>query len=240
MMGPPARFSALLRLADQVFGSRCIVCSGPGIGNGIDICPSCYRHLPWNRLPCRRCATPVATLGETCARCRESAGPINTVRAPWLFEPPIDHLIRQLKFHGSLASGRLLGSLLARAMQRGGAKADIMIPTPLHPRRLRERGFNQALELARPVARQLAIPLCTGIVQRSRHTSMQSGLSGQERSRNVPGAFVCNADLHGKRIAVVDDVATTLATSEAIADCVAKAGCASVELWVVARTSSPD
>lgn len=239
-MGLQDRYAAFLRLADQVFGSRCIVCSGQGIGNGLDICPSCYRHLPWNRLPCRRCASPVATSGETCARCREPAESITTVRAPWLFEPPIDHLIRQLKFHGSLANGRLLGGLLARTLQRGGAQADIVVPTPLHQRRLRERGFNQALELARPVAHQLAIPLCTGIVKRSRYTSMQSRLSGHERARNIPGAFVCNADLRGKRVAVVDDVATTLATSEAIADCLVKAGCASVELWVVARTSSPD
>jgi ComF family protein len=233
------RSSPLTTLADLLLGSRCVVCSGQGAGHGLDICPSCYRHLPWNLSACRRCGIPVPRGADICSDCRDSSSPIAMVRAPWTYEPPINHLIHQLKFHGSLASGRLLGSLLARTLQRTGVHADALIPTPLHPRRLRERGYNQAMELGQPVARQLGIPLQPAWVRRGRHTDAQASLGRLQRARNMIGAFTSDARLQGKRVALIDDVATTLATAEAMAACLHEAGCTRVELWVVARASTP-
>jgi len=233
------RSSPLTALADLLLGSRCVVCSGQGVGHGLDICPSCYRHLPWNRSACRRCGMPTQSGIDRCGDCRDGTSQIALVRAPWTYEPPIDHLIHQLKFHGSLASGRLLGSLLARTLQRDGTSVDALIPTPLHPRRLRERGYNQAAELGQPVARQLGIPLQPAWLRRCRHTAAQASLGRRQRACNLIGAFASDADLHGKRVALIDDVATTLATAEAMAACLHAAGCARVELWVVARASTP-
>lgn len=111
---------------------------------------------------------------------------------------------------------------------------DAVVPVPLHRSRLRGRGYNQSLELARPLAKRMQVPLNLGI-ERVRATPPQTAISRAERRRNVRGAFAATADFSGLRIAVIDDVMTSGATVDAVAQCLRKAGAARVEVWVVAR-----
>ncbi|MCC5812314.1 MAG: ComF family protein [Ectothiorhodospiraceae bacterium] len=214
----------------------CRACGDPGIG-GLDICASCYRHLPRNRRGCVRCAEPLPAAGALCARCQQHLPAFDQVLAPWHYQPPMDWLAQELKFRHRLASGRLLGELLGRWLQREGAVADVIIPMPLHGSRLRERGFNQATELATPIAARLGIPLDRAALQRVRATAAQTSLPLRERKRNLRRAFRCECRLDGLRIALVDDVVTTGSTADAAAATLKRAGATEVHLWAVCRAA---
>jgi ComF family protein len=142
--------------------------------------------------------------------------------------------VHLLKFRARLALAAYFGNALAARFPVGSA--DIIVPMPLHSQRLAERGFNQAIEIARRIARATSTRLETIAVGRTRVTSPQSSLPFGERERNVRGAFYCSADLAGLRIAVVDDVMTTGATLAELANALKRAGAARIENWIVART----
>lgn len=143
--------------------------------------------------------------------------------------------MQRYKYSGFLAVSGLMGQLLARELTPA-ARPDIIIPMPLHPSRLKERGFNQASEIARIIAKQLAIPLATHICSRTRPTPPQAGLAVKERRRNMKGVFACSQSLAGKHVALLDDVMTTGASLDALARTVKDAGAARVDCWVIART----
>lgn len=152
------------------------------------------------------------------------------------YQWPVDRLIKALKYQGRLADGALLGALLAEALVRNGAPApDRLIPVPLHPRKLRRRGFNQAGELANALARHLGFPVDTGLLRRIRQTESQAGLSAAARHRNLRGAFRCDRAPGPDRVALIDDVITTGSTVRAAAACLRRAGVARVDVWAVAR-----
>ena len=203
----------------------CVLCDAPGMTGPLDLCAACLAGLP-------RLARVDAFESRAFVR----------IYCPWRFEFPIDELVRALKFHGERTYARLFGTLLARERMQIALDAEAaplpqwVVPVPLHPRRLRERGYNQAAELARFAARSLALPLDLTLLQRSRATKGQTGLGVRERSLNVAGAFVTTrALLHAPRVALVDDVVTTGSTVLAAAAALQAAGAGAVELWVVAR-----
>lgn len=146
---------------------------------------------------------------------------------------PLDALIHAYKYRGDLTIAPVLAALLARVTARD---VDALIPMPLAPGRLRERGFNQARELARHVGRALALPVLDGVCRKVADTPPQAALPWKERARNVRGAFVCDANLEGRRVAIVDDVMTTGATLNELARNLKRAGAVHVGGWVVART----
>ncbi len=152
-----------------------------------------------------------------------------------MYTSPIDHLIQALKYGRQLSCARILGEYLAAHIGDIATKPDVVVPVPLHRARLRERGFNQSLELARPLAKRLGIPLIIDGARRTRPTVPQTGLRLKERQKNVRGAFAVMQDFTDKRIAIVDDVMTSGATVEALARALRKAGAGAVEVWVVAR-----
>jgi len=174
-----------------------------------------------------------------CVGCQRRRPAFDAVITPFRYAPPVNNLIRELKFAGKLPCGRLLGTLLARHLlhrDRAIHRAiDRIIPVPLHPSRARERGFNQAMELAHPVSRALGIPMDHRCVRRIRRTATQSDLSRDARSGNVRHAFRVMSRVKGLRLAVVDDVVTTTSTAGAIALALKRAGAARVEIWAVAR-----
>ncbi|MEK7191520.1 MAG: ComF family protein, partial [Pseudomonadota bacterium] len=148
----------------------------------------------------------------------------------------VDRLIQNLKYHRQLSLARILGNLLAKHLDTNTAiRPDALVPVPLHPARLRERGYNQSLELARVVARRFDLPLTTHAVKRVRATPPQTMLTSNERRRNVRNAFHTTVDFSGKRIAIVDDVMTSGHTVNALAKCLRRAGATNVVVWVVAR-----
>jgi ComF family protein len=155
---------------------------------------------------------------------------------------PWDRVVAGLKFHRRLDGATPLAQLLLGALPSAPA-VDLVLPMPLAPQRLRERGYNQAWEIARRVARPLRLPADAHALLRVRDTAHQMDLPEAERAANVRGAFLVEparaARLRGRHIALVDDVATTGATAEAAAQALRAAGAAEVSLWVAARTPAP-
>ena len=171
--------------------------------------------------------------GAVCGACLDSPPRYARVVAAFSYGYPLDAVIRAYKYGGRVAHARLLGSALAAVATRD---ADAIVAMPLAPARLAERGFNQALEIARVVARITGIPLLPFACRKVVDTAPQAQLPWKERAKNVRRAFVCDADLAGRRVAVVDDVLTTGATLNELARVLRKAGAAEVAGWVVART----
>jgi ComF family protein len=176
-----------------------------------------------------------------CDACRIHPPAYDRTFAPFHYRHPVDFLIRRLKFSGRLSHARLLGDLLADALaERGGPWPDCIIPVPLHPRRLRERGFNQALELARPAARRWQIPLLSDGLRRVRYTPPQTRLDARARQTNPLGAFALGQSLTGMRVALLDDVMTTSSTVAECARVLRMGGAAEIEIWIIGRVGGAD
>ena len=220
------------RIGKRLFGGSCFLCRG----EAADIlCAQCDADLP--RLKgalCPRCAL-ASPNGAVCGRCLTQAPRYDATIAALAYGFPADVLVQALKFHGELALAPLLGDLLSTCIA-GNSQADCIVPVPLSSGRLRTRGYNHALEIARHVARATGKRLSAGLCERQRDTPPQIGLPLAERAKNVRGAFHCPQLVGGARIAVLDDVMTTGATLDEIAATLKKAGAARVENWVVART----
>jgi ComF family protein len=227
------------RLHRALLPSTCLLCGAVGTA-GRDLCAGCAAALPRNLAPCPHCALPLAD-GRTgpCDPCRSRIQTFDRAFAPFRYQPPVDFLLRRLKFDGRLSHARLLGELLAAALaERGDPPPDCIVPVPLHPLRLRERGFNQALELARAPARHFRIPLVAAGLRRVRHTAPQTQLDARGRLTNPLGAFALGRPLHGSRVALVDDVMTTGSTVAECARVLRVGGATEIEVWAIGRAGA--
>jgi len=213
------------------FAQDCLLCSAVSEKELLcDACAADLPHLPQSHCP--RCALPVPD-GQTCGRCLSKAPHFDAAKAAYLYDFPLDKLIQSFKYSHRLAVGAYFGWQLAKLTQP--LAADLIIPMPLHTDRLRERGFNQALELARPVSAKWRIPIDYTSCQRTRNTPSQADLHWRERVKNVRGAFHCTADFSGKRIILIDDVMTTGASLDECARALKLHGAAEITVLVVAR-----
>lgn len=212
----------------------CILC-GDRLDATQDFCPGCAAALPYLPHACPVCAAPYTGRGA-CGQCQRRPPPFSATTALFHYANPVDRLIIGLKFHAQLQHARTLGVLMGEHLAACSAPLpDLIVPMPLHRTRLRHRGFNQAMELARPIARRLCVAVDATTLTRHRATGPQTELPLAARARNVRGAFSTRHDLRGLRIALVDDVMTTGHTATAAATALRKAGAAAVDLWVVAR-----
>jgi ComF family protein len=212
----------------------CLLCGEPGDGDQ-DLCAGCRRALPWSRTACPRCAIPLPLPAPACGGCLRRPPPTTLVRAAFVYGFPLDRLLPGLKFHQGLAAGRLLSQLMCEAFAEG-ERPGALVPVPLHRARLRARGYDQALELARPLARSLGLPLLDRALLRQRVTAPQSRLGAEQRRRNLRGAFaVARGAPLPEHVALFDDVMTTGATLHAAADALLRAGVRRVDAWVCAR-----
>ena len=196
---------------------------------------------------CLLCDAPAAERPNLCAACAQDlaalawrlpGSPVTRLHAAFVYAPPVSTLIRAFKFRGDLAAGLTLGSLLAeRCREQPGPRPDVLVPVPLHPSRLRQRGFNQAQELAEALGRRLELPLMPHLCRRVRDTVPQSDLgSARERLRNVTGAFAVSATIPDiQHVALVDDVVTTGATTRELSRVLRRAGVRRVDVWACAR-----
>lgn len=214
----------------------CLLC-GAASGKAA-LCPECAASLP--RLTGTRCPTcaqptPVA---DACGACLAHPPHFDATAAVWRYAFPLDQLIQSLKYAHRLASADFLGRALTALPL--ATRPDFILPVPLAAARLRERGFNQSVELARPLARLLGVPLKTEHIRRCRDTTPQAGLPWKERAKNIRHAFECRIDLTGKNILVVDDVMTTGATLNELARTLKAHGAARVENRVLARAVKDD
>jgi len=209
---------ASLSLATTLFPPRCCLCDFPGESLDLDLCEICRADLPWEREPV--------------------AGAVVALR----YAPPTDELIRDLKYRGITPNARVLGVLLAQAVQEHGAPMPrLLVPVPLHRARLRDRGFNQAAMLVRYAGQVLRIPCAPRAMKRVRNTPSQTSMTMEERHRNVRGAFAVNGAAARRRllaaghVAVVDDVMTTGSTLAEMKCALLAAGVRQVDVWAVAR-----
>lgn len=218
----------------------CVLCGGAGeIGTGKtrDLCSACHATLPWAGSQCARCALPLSAtnLEALCGNCQKQPPAFERCLSPFIYQAPLDQLLLGLKFNGQLAQARLLGELMADwVVSVLDNPPDHIIPVPLHSARLRERGFNQSVELARPIAKRLGLALSTRDVWRIRATTPQSDLTRKQRLKNIKGAFAVRQPLNGN-VVIVDDVMTTGSTAHELARTVLNAGAERVEVWVCAR-----
>ena len=224
-------------LFNQIKSSRCALCDA-AMGFKQLLCAACEADLPRLHVCCEICAYPLRDAGQhpVCGHCQRAVPPFQYSISLFHYRRPLDHLLQQLKFHNRLAVARQCGHWLAEKVANSPHPTpQLILPVPLHPKRLRERGFNQALELAKPVSRRLGIPLDTQSCQRLLHTEAQTALSAKERQRNVKNAFWLNQPLNASHVAIVDDVMTTGATVSELAKVLIKSGIKRVDVWTIAR-----
>jgi ComF family protein len=205
-------------LAATLFPPRCCLCGLEGCEPDLDLCSYCQVDLPWDH--------------------ERTAGLVTAL----LYEPPVDGLVRRLKYGNEFANARVLGELLAQAVRaRGGPLPALLLPVPLHGARYRDRGFNQAAALALYAGRSLGVWSAPHALRRLRDTPSQTELGVEERHRNVRGAFAVSNQRALRRlceaghVAVVDDVSTTGSTLAEIKCVLLAAGVSHVDLWAVAR-----
>lgn len=217
----------------------CLLC-GTGCGAQIgsiddgDFCADCRQRLPRHKHACRQCALPLAAQ-LVCGRCHTRPPPFSRTLSAFSYHPPVTALIHRLKYGGGLHLAQALGRELAARVAPHADGIDAIVPVPLHPSRVRERGFNHALEIARPLARTLGIPLQLAWARRVRATAQQTKLARDERARNVRRAFSADPQVAGRRIAIVDDVMTSGHTVTALAHALRAAKAQDIHVWVVAR-----
>lgn len=210
----------------------CLLCGGiPEQGALCRACEADLPHAPAARCPRCALANPAGTL---CGRCLRRPPAFDATYAAFDFLFPLDELLRRYKYQGLLAVGATSADLMLKALPNS-ALPQRLLPMPLHPERLKERGFNQAAELAKRLGWHLGIPVNTDACQRIRHTAPQAGLSLKDRLKNLRGAFTCDEDLSGCHIALIDDVMTTGSSLNELAKAVKQAGAARIDCWVVAR-----
>ncbi len=215
------------RILAPALGVRCQLCAGAG-DEGLDLCRPCRDELPWFGPACSRCARPLPRSG-VCGRCLQRPPPVESLGVALDYRAETASLIRAFKFRGDLAAGRLLGDLLAQRWPPDLPRA--LIPMPLHPRRQRERGFNQAIE----IARRLPGRILADHVRRVRATPPQSRLDRRERQGNVRRAFALTGRPLPAAVTIVDDVVTTGASVFALAETLRRGGVREVHAVAVCR-----
>ncbi|HYQ70338.1 MAG TPA: ComF family protein [Gammaproteobacteria bacterium] len=226
-----------LALRNLLFPGHCRLC-GNATRGGPDLCQSCHRDLPWLGSVCSRCAHPLyaSDADVRCGHCQKHPPAFDRTTALFHYCPPVDHLIKCFKFAEELQVGSLLSGLLAAKLaERRNDLPGLLLPVPLHPARLRSRGFNQATEIARHVGRTLGIKLDYRLCRRKRNTEAQSLLSPTARRLNLRNAFAVRHPLQASHVAIIDDVMTTGHTSNELARVLKRAGAVQVEVWVIAR-----
>lgn len=228
---------------NALLGTRCVLCKTPvklsPNPNPNCICKDCQRHLPWRDSPsCPQCGNP--SWGELCGQCLTKPPYFDQTIAAFHYRYPVEKLIAAYKYrqqqHIALPLAQALIVTLAQQLKQ---RPDIIIAMPMHALRVAERGFNQSFELAKMISLALHIPLqqcCRRII----HTPPQAGLDAQQRIRNIRGAFSCEQDIRGLKIAIVDDVMTTGASLNELARQLKQHGAAHVQCWLVARTEHHD
>ena len=230
-------------MADALLAQSCALCHLPS--GATPLCTACARDLPvLAPARCSQCALPATGGLAQCPDCTRHRPSFDRATAVWAYAFPVDTLIRDFKYGHHLYLGRFFADHLAEMLAaewaaNGQGKPDLIVPMPLHPNRLRTRGFNQAAEIARHLARRLNIPCAYDVLVRLHDTPPQAGLHRDARWHNLIGAFGCPCPLDTPRVLLVDDVLTTGASLSACADTLRQAGATQVDVAVVARTLNP-
>ncbi len=223
------------RLIDRLFPSNCLLC-GTGTSSGLNACEGCIEDLPRNGEACPHCAMPLP-VAAACGHCLQEPPLVSGALCGFRYDYPVRELLLRFKSGGDLAAGRLLAELMARqidALQAVPAGDWTLVPVPLAPRRIGERGFNQAERIARVLGGRLGLRVEPRLARRVRSSPDQKSLSAVQRRRNLAQAFHARP-CPGRRLILVDDILTTGATTRALAQSLLNAGAAEIRLWCLAR-----
>ncbi|MBT3812883.1 MAG: ComF family protein [Gammaproteobacteria bacterium] len=215
----------------------CILCGNRGMPC-MDLCQPCYDGLLTVGNHCYCCARPFATDSinpHLCGKCQKHPPAFDRTYAPYFHQGAIRYLINHCKFSGAYKYSRLLGLLLADFLANNAELPELIIPVPLHPKRYRQRGFNQTLEIGKIIAQELSIPIDNNCCLHVKNSPHQISLSGKQRHKNIKNAFQLKTIPKAHHIAILDDVLTTGATANELARVIKASGVNRVDVWVCAR-----
>jgi len=218
-------------------GSRCFLCSSPS-NNHETMCRACLNDMAVNADACPACAKP-NTASNICADCLSQPWQfIKKTTTLFQYHYPANHLIQRMKYKQGIDLANCLGKMLCKLLpDKSVALPDCILPVPLHSGRLISRGYNQSIELARPLSRQLGIKLDTSSCKRVRATMPQAGLSAKKRKQNVHNAFTVSKKIGYNRVLLIDDVITTGSTVNELARMLSLAGVVRIDVLAVARAN---
>lgn len=240
MIKPGRRLSTYLRRLvnnNRHGADRCILCLAPAAPERL--CQGCDADLPRLRTACGTCGLPLAFPAPRCGRCQQRLPAFDQVQTALVYRYPVQTMIGRFKYQGEKAMAwPLIDMLVEKLHGTGGPWPDVLLPCPIHPRRYRSRGFNQAAVIAERLGAELGIAVNYQLCQRPQAMPPQTGLSRAERLKNLQKAFVIRG-IPPPRVAIVDDVITTGATAEQLALVLKAAGAEQVLVWALARTPLP-
>lgn len=232
---------SFIKTLEKLFFNHCILCHATLKTCDQDnlICNGCYIDLPWIKQSCQQCGIPLPYHDKLiCGQCLQTPRAFDQVIALFNYSQPIDRYISDLKFHSHLPYSRFFGESLAKhILQNEIVLPECIIPVPLHRERLQQRGFNQALEIAKPLRNILKLPIEQSLIKRTRATLPQSSTPAKERSKNLRDSFTIASKARYQHVAIVDDVVTTTATIQELAKTLRNAGVEKIDVWCCARTS---
>lgn len=239
-------YNWLINSLSSLLSPRCFLCGESLASQTPGLCPACRNDLPQLDQACEQCGNELTSMPGSllhrCGSCLTSPPVYDRVITAHIYAAPVKQLVTQFKYQRQLAIGKVLAdNLLARVQDTSTTphhRVEAILPVPLHTARLKQRGFNQALELARPLARELDLPLLISSVRRHRNTPEQSSLTGKERRSNLRNAFSIKKPIPYKSIAIIDDVMTTGSTVEELGKLLKKNGVEYLEIWCAARAAN--
>ena len=229
------------KLWQFLFPAGCLLCAAsPSQSKNDYLCDDCLADLQNNQHACSLCALPIMEPESTllCADCLKSPPVFDRCLSAFVYAQPLEWMIQQLKFNEKLSYAPLLSSLMLSYLQEkvvGQLQADAIIPMPLHPKRLKERGFNQSLLLLESIAVEMGIPVDSSSCQRIRDTPHQTGKTAQQRRKNIKGAFQFDNQKGYKHVIIFDDVITTGSSVSELSKVLKRSGIERVDVWSLAR-----
>ncbi len=222
----------------------CVACLSNEAADGL--CPGCANDLPVNQHHCCQCALPMRSLQlkpgikRLCGECLREQPPFRQIIAPLEYRFPVDAMILRYKYGHQRAFAKPLLNEMTRHLKNHlcavpDDRPDLLLPCPMHPTRRRQKGINQASDIAEHLSRELNIPWSTNFLTRHRQTPPQQGLTRKQRLNNLKDAFAV-AGTPPARVAIIDDVVTTGSTARTLCGSLLKAGAEDVQVWALART----
>ena len=230
-------YNGLRKLFDWVIPAKCLKCSSALGSTRLPVCDNCYPELPFQTLSCRQCGQPFAGFSDLCGRCLANPPHFDACFCPFEYSDCIRDLIIKLKYQERPELAHKAAQLLANEVLANEIPMpELLVPVPMHIKRLRKRGFNQANLLARHLGKLLSVRVDHCFIIKSRLTPRQAGLSLKQRRRNLSGSFSARKKTAVKSAAIIDDVVTTGATAGEIAKIMKKKGVDYIQVWGVAHT----
>ena len=220
-----------------LFPKKCHVCKRAPQENH-PCCESCYNELPFQHHACQQCGQRLIANSNYCGRCSNSPPIFDACFCPFQYKGIIKTHIQRFKYYDKPELMNFLVELLEFELQANKVQLpELIIPVPLHINRLRYRGYNQSLLLARALSSKLDIPMTQNFIQKHRNTDTQAGLSLKKRQNNLNGSFQMKKNYSAKSVVIIDDVVTSGATVNEISKILKKNGVDYVQVWGIAHTT---